>query len=585
MFCGKCGARLPEDAVACDKCGAPVRIRPEAAEYMENKEKTSGKTSEKTSEKTTEGGQSATSRKVKNNGRKNGNSSGSHRKKNRHPEGNKTSRGQENRNAENHTRRKKQAPAEEHEQPRRRTVPAAEEPARRQPAPKPVKTALVERPVYEDMDAYLASLPMQEQLRRRIAQIRHRREEAAEARRMQTHLDRAARYYETEPDSAAGAPAVMPFSALSRALSRIPTEAQSTEPEEVPDTDPSLIEEEISREREAKTRARIEKSENGRTSFAEQRKTEKAPLHPAPEDVCPQEPAGKQDRPLTEAGPAPKDARPAQAPQAVMAEEPETAEEETAAEAAGSAESQPEAAQTQQAVMVKEPETAEEEPVAKAVASAESQLEAAQAPQTAMAEEPETAEEETAAEPAGPAESQPEAEQVTRTAAAREPETVEEPLDRSADTAAAAASAAESAEQAEWIEQETRRRVQQALAEQAERARRQSREQRIEDARLLKRYREDMPDQIDETLGRYGLSKDAAVRLGTLLLIVILSVIYVAGRGRQPAVDTTVPRAGEGATGTPAFHQTEEEGTEDAGEIPAVGGDLDSAGSGEEAEQ
>ena len=415
-----------------------------------------------------------------------------------------------------------------------------------------MKTALVERPVYEDMDAYLASLPMQEQLRRRIAQIRHRREEAAEARRMQTHLDRAARYYETEPDSAAGAPAVMPFSALSRALSRIPTEAQSTEPEEVPDTDPSLIEEEISREREAKTRARIEKSENGKASFAEQRKTEKAPLHPAPEDVCPQEPAGKQDRPLTEAGPAPKDARPAQAPQAVMAEEPETAEEETAAEAAGSAESQPEAAQ---------------------------------APQTAMAEEPETAEEETATEPAGPAESQPEAAQAPQTAMAEEPETVEEPLDRSADTAAAAASAAESAEQAEWIEQETRKRVQQALAEQAERARRQSREQRIEDARLLKRYREDMPDQIDETLGRYGLSKDAAVRLGTLLLIVILSVIYVAGRGRQPAVDTTVPRAGEGATGTPAFQQTEEEGTEDAGEIPAAGGDLDSAGSGEEAEQ
>ncbi len=556
MFCGKCGARLPEDAVACDKCGAPVRIRPEAAEYMENKEKTSGKTSEKTSgktsEKTTEGGQSATSRKVKNNGRKNGNSSGSHRKKNGHPEGNKTSRGQANRNAENHTRRKKQAPAEEHEQPRRRTVPAAEEPARRQPAPKPVKTALVERPAYEDMDAYLASLPMQEQLRRRIAQIRHRREEAAEARRMQTHLDRAARYYETEPDSAAGAPAVMPFSALSRALSRIPTEAQSTEPEEVPDTDPSLIEEEISREREAKTRARIEKSENGKASFAEQRKTEEASVHPAPEDVCPQEPAGKQDRPLTEAGPAPKDARPAQAPQAVMAEEPETAEEETAAEAAGSAESQPEAEQAAQTVMAEEPETAEEEPAAKVAGSAESQLEAAQAPQTAMAEEPET---------------------------------VEEPLDRSADTAAAAASATESAEQAEWIEQETRRRVQQALAEQAERARRQSREQRIEDARLLKRYREDMPDQIDETLGRYGLSKDAAVRLGTLLLIVILSVIYVAGRSRQPAVDTTVPRAGEGATGTPAFQQTEEEGTEDAGEIPAVGGDLDSAGSGEEAEQ
>ena len=630
MFCGKCGARLPEDAVACDKCGAPVRIRPEAAEYMEIKKNAP--------EKSSEGGQSESRRQVKNKGRKNGNSSAARRKKSRRSEGNKSSRSQETREAENHSRReapaaeevsepvrrkthadeeeqgeirqkrrnsaqdgveirrkrrtpdekggasrkKRQGAAGADEQPRRKTVPAAEESACMKTALKTVQTAAAERPAYEDMDAYLASLPMQEQLRRRIAQIRHRREEAAEARRMQTHLDRAARYYETEPDSDDDT-AVMPFSALSRALSRIPTEAQSTAQEEDRNADPSLIEKEISREREAKTRARIEKSEHRGTTSAEQRKVNETSVHPAVEDECPQEHLKKQDQSLTEPVHAPKAAGPEQIPQKaepeqiqqeIFAEGPELSE--TVAEKERPGMPVPEPVQNLQTAVAagakEEPALLEE----MAESSKPSVLEPEPSQTTTTAESVANA----AVESSKPSVPEPEpALTVTET----EPETAEEPADSA--PAAAATDAAASKEQSEWIEQETRRRVQEALAEQAERTRRQSREQRIEDARLLKRYREDMPDQIDETLGRYGLSKDAAVRLGTLLLIVVLSVIYVAGRGRQPAVDTTVPRAGEGATGTPAFQQTEEEETEDADEIPAAGDDLDSAGSGGEAEQ
>ena len=33
MYCAKCGAVLAEDAKKCDRCGAPVRIRPAAADH------------------------------------------------------------------------------------------------------------------------------------------------------------------------------------------------------------------------------------------------------------------------------------------------------------------------------------------------------------------------------------------------------------------------------------------------------------------------------------------------------------------------------------------------------------------------
>ncbi|MBQ2642059.1 MAG: hypothetical protein IJG15_08690 [Lachnospiraceae bacterium] len=444
-------------------------------------------------------------------------------------------------------------------------MPAAEESARAKTALKSAKNASVDRPAYEDMDAYLASLPMQEQLRRRIAQIRHRREEASEARRMQNHLNRAARYYETESDPAADATSAMTFSALSRALSRIPTEAQSTAPQEDEMVEPAQIEEEIAREREAKTRARIERSAPREAAPVEERKKERmndkdpAPMASVEEDQ--QEPVEKQDQPLAEPERIPQEAESAQTPQEAGSEkssrdtepeqiypdtEPAPAPHKAAAAAAMAA-----SGHSPRTPVVRETASAEEEPDPAGTEAVES---AVYAPGPGGTVEAETASTE------------------------EEPERAEEPAARKEDRAAAT-------EQAEWIEQETRRRVQAALAEQAERARRQSRDQQIEDARLLKRYREDMPDQIDETLGRYGLSKDAAVRLGTLLLIVILSVIYVAGRGRQPAVDTTVPRAGEGATGAPAFQQTEEEGTGDDGVIPDAGGEVGDTGSGDQADQ
>lgn len=101
----------------------------------------------------------------------------------------------------------------------------------------------------------------------------------------------------------------------------------------------------------------------------------------------------------------------------------------------------------------------------------------------------------------------------------------------------------------------------------------------LENARKLRRMREDEIDGIDEFLAKYGLSKELAVRLATLFLIALLSVIYVMGRGRKtPAA----PFPQEGMTGEPSVEQTGQDeipqdtyqDAEDEYEIPTGGGDF-----------
>ena len=101
----------------------------------------------------------------------------------------------------------------------------------------------------------------------------------------------------------------------------------------------------------------------------------------------------------------------------------------------------------------------------------------------------------------------------------------------------------------------------------------------LENARKIRRMREDEIDGIDEFLAKYGLSKELAVRLATLFLIALLSVIYVMGRGRKtPAAP--VPQ--EGMTGEPSVEQTGQDeipqdtyqDAEDEYEIPTGGGDF-----------
>lgn len=106
------------------------------------------------------------------------------------------------------------------------------------------------------------------------------------------------------------------------------------------------------------------------------------------------------------------------------------------------------------------------------------------------------------------------------------------------------------------------------------------RERSIEEQRRRRRHRANKPDRIDEFLGRYGLSKEMSVRIATLFLIAILSVIYVLGRGSSGASSDT-SYAGEGMTGSEIIQdqgvdgrQTEPSQGSDQTDLPTGGGDF-----------
>ena len=104
------------------------------------------------------------------------------------------------------------------------------------------------------------------------------------------------------------------------------------------------------------------------------------------------------------------------------------------------------------------------------------------------------------------------------------------------------------------------------------------RERRLEQMRRQRRYRENKPDRIDVFLGRYGLTKEVGVRIATLFLIAILSIIYVMGRGSGPSASTDPSYTGEEMTGggSPAEQDTGTapvDGSEET-EVPTGGGDF-----------
>ena len=104
---------------------------------------------------------------------------------------------------------------------------------------------------------------------------------------------------------------------------------------------------------------------------------------------------------------------------------------------------------------------------------------------------------------------------------------------------------------------------------------------RLEKLRRQRKYRNNQPDRLDEFLGKYGLTKETAVRIATLFLIVVLSVIYVLGRGSsKTAPDHT--GAGTGTTGIESVEEQVDDGTvtepsEDSEEtqLPTGGGDFE----------
>jgi len=108
-------------------------------------------------------------------------------------------------------------------------------------------------------------------------------------------------------------------------------------------------------------------------------------------------------------------------------------------------------------------------------------------------------------------------------------------------------------------------------------------EREMEVLRRKRKYRSNQPDRFDEYLGRYGLTKEIAVRIATLFLIVLLSVIYVMGRGSKNTASAPAPaNAGSAATGFDAAEEQPDDETgavpsQDAGEteVPTGGGDFE----------
>ncbi len=84
-------------------------------------------------------------------------------------------------------------------------------------------------------------------------------------------------------------------------------------------------------------------------------------------------------------------------------------------------------------------------------------------------------------------------------------------------------------------------------------------ELRIEAARRLRRYNDAELEEINAAFGLFGLNRAMTVRLATFFLIVVLSVIYVIGRGNNPEDIQSAPA---GTVSEDAVSPDKEEGTQ-----------------------
>ena len=100
-------------------------------------------------------------------------------------------------------------------------------------------------------------------------------------------------------------------------------------------------------------------------------------------------------------------------------------------------------------------------------------------------------------------------------------------------------------------------------------------ELRIEAARRLRRFNDAELEEINAAFGLFGLNRAMTVRLATFFLIVVLSVIYVIGRGNNPEDIQSAPAGtvSEDAVSPDKEEGTQnKEGTEDS--VPTGGGEF-----------
>ncbi|MBP3874644.1 MAG: hypothetical protein J6E41_02965 [Lachnospiraceae bacterium] len=448
MFCAKCGAVLADDARKCDQCGAPVRIRPGHEAAVEKKAK--------------KGGRTVSAPVKKNLSLEDAAETGAEAETLRDPvfyeEADrdvdvdaiiKIARGEEpDYGGKADTKESFSAPEDD------------EEPEL-------------------DMDTYLAGMPLIQKIRRSISMRHHRREEAADQRRMNRQLERALHHFAEEEKDQQKAEELRAEAARLREAEKVRRrEAERAE---------------AARRQQEKVRAEKAAAERAEAARRQQEKarTEKAAAERAETVLLQEEKAG-----------------------AVKAAE-----------------------KSAEAVILQEEK-------ADTVKTAEKSAEAA-----ALQEKAGSGREAHAAEKAADQEVKPASEK----AADQEVKPASEKAAESRNKTAAV----------------TTRRLNYAELTPEER--------RIEKARRLRKFQENQPDSMDEFLGRYGMTKDAAVRIATLFLIALLSIIYVMGRGSGTSV-TDAPVAGDSITGTTAAPGQEEGGmpAEESGEIqvPTGGGEF-----------
>ena len=448
MFCAKCGAVLADDARKCDQCGAPVRIRPGHEAAVEKKAK--------------KGGRTVSAPVKKNLSLEDAAETGAEAETLRDPvfyeEADrdvdvdaiiKIARGEEpDYGGKADTKESFSAPEDD------------EEPEL-------------------DMDTYLAGMPLIQKIRRIISMRHHRREEAADQRRMNRQLERALHHFAEEEKDQQKAEELRAEAARLREAEKVRRrEAERAE---------------AARRQQEKARAEKAAAEHEEAARLRQEKThaEKAAAERAETVLLQEEKAG-----------------------AVKAAE-----------------------KSAEAVILQEEK-------ADTVKTAEKSAEAA-----ALQEKAGSGRKAHASEKAADQELKPASEKV----ADQEVKPASEKVAESRNKTAAV----------------TTRRLNYAELTPEER--------RIEKARRLRKFQENQPDSMDEFLGRYGMTKDAAVRIATLFLIALLSIIYVMGRGSGTSV-TDAPVAGDSITGTTAAPGQEEGGmpAEESGEIqvPTGGGEF-----------
>ena len=473
MFCAKCGAVLADDARKCDQCGAPVRIRPGHEAAVEKKAK--------------KGGRTVSAPVKKNLSLEDAAETGAEAETLRDPvfyeEADrdvdvdaiiKIARGEEpDYGGKADTKESFSAPEDD------------EEPEL-------------------DMDTYLAGMPLIQKIRRIISMRHHRREEAADQRRMNRQLERALHHFAEE-------------------------EKDQQKAEELRAEAARLREAEKDRRREA------ERAEAARRQ-QEKVRAEKAAAERA------EAARRQQEKARTEKARAKKAA--AEHEEAARLRQEKTHAEKAAAERAETVLLQEEKAGAVKAAEKSAEAVILQEEKADTVKTAEKSAEAA-----ALQEKAGSGRKAHAAEKAADQELKPASEKVA-----------------DQEVKPASEKAAESRNKTAAV---TTRRLNYAELTPEER--------RIEKARRLRKFQENQPDSMDEFLGRYGMTKDAAVRIATLFLIALLSIIYVMGRGSGTSV-TDAPVAGDSITGTTAAPGQEEGGmpAEESGEIqvPTGGGEF-----------